>query len=75
MLAVLSNGNASLVLLHCFFTKDPCTCMYLLFDARLVASTCTDVRESSFHMARGDVDIEGGLRKCLHARRGDEVGL
>ena len=31
MLAVLSNGSASLVLLHCFFPKDPCTCMYL-FD-------------------------------------------
>ena len=48
--------------------------MYLLFDAWLVASTCTDVRESSFNMARGDEDIEGGLRKCLHAQRGAKWG-
>ena len=28
------------------------------------------VRESSFNMTRGDEDIEGGLRKFLHTRRG-----
>ena len=73
MLAVLSNRSASLMLLHCFFPKDLCTCMYL-FDVMhgLVASTCTDVRESSFNMTRGDEDIEGEgvLRKFLHTRRG-----
>ena len=32
----------------------------------------TVIRESSFNMTRGggDEDIEGGLRKCLHTRRG-----
>ena len=40
MLAVLSNGNASLVHLHCIFPKDPCIC-HLMHD--WLHPTCTHV--------------------------------